>query len=123
VFHSYFRNSVFAPGFAYDRKAVDAYYDAFKTADAREAAYRVLPNTTDLTSLVPKIGRVRAPTLVVWGESDPMFPVALGMRLARDLQHARLETIPGVGHAPPEESPARTAELLLRHFDSPSEAR
>ena len=123
LFHSYFRNSVFAPGFAYDRKTVDAYYDAFRTADAREAAYQLLPTIGDVTSLIPKIAKVRAASLVVWGESDPLFPISLGTRLARDLQAARFETIPGVGHAPPEESPARTAELLIRHFESTHEKR
>jgi pimeloyl-ACP methyl ester carboxylesterase len=123
VFHAYCRNNLFAPGFAYDRATVDAYYDAFKTPDAREAAFQTLPATRDMTSLGPKISKVRAPTLVLWGESDAMLPIQLAMRLAREIQHARLETLPDIGHSPAEENPTRTAELLLRHFEPGSETR
>lgn len=116
LFHDYFRKQVFAPGFRYDKAAVDAYYRAFDPPDAREAAYRVLRATIDVASLAPKISKVRAPTLVIWGELDPMFPVEFGARLAREIPGARLEVMAGVGHAPPEEAPARTVELLMRHF-------
>lgn len=118
LFHDYFKSNVFAPGFAYDRAMVDAYYDAFNTPESREAAYRVLPQTVDLASMQPRYGRIRAPTLVLWGELDPMFPVSFAQRLAKDIPSARVETLPGCGHAPPEEMPARTAEILLRHFAS-----
>lgn len=118
VFRAYFRNNVYAPGARFDLAAVDAYYNAFRTADAREAAWQVLPSVRDVTSLGPKIPRVRAPTVIVWGEADPMLPLALALRLAREIPGARLETLPGIGHAPPEENPARTAEILIRHFAS-----
>ncbi len=118
MFRAYFRNHVYAPGATIDMATVDAYYDAFKTADAREAAWQALPSTSDLTSLGPKIPKVRAPTVILWGESDPTLPLSLALRLAREIPGSRLETLPGVGHAPPEESPSRTAEILARHFEA-----
>jgi pimeloyl-ACP methyl ester carboxylesterase len=118
VFHDYFKRSVFAPGFKYDRAMVDAYYDRFSPPAARDAAYRVLPVTTDLTSLGPKISKVRAPTLILWGEQDPMFPVALGTRLSREITGSQLKTLAGCGHAPPEEMPERTIEMLEHHFSN-----
>lgn len=116
LFHDYFKRSVFSPGFAYNRAAVDGFYDSFKSADSREAAYTTLLNTLDLTSLEPKIARVRARSLVLWGEKDPMFPVALGQRLAKDLRDSQLVTIPGCGHSPPEERPTETLSHVLRHL-------
>jgi pimeloyl-ACP methyl ester carboxylesterase len=116
LMHDYFTRNVFAPGFKYDRASVDGYYRAFDPPDARDAAYRVLHTTLDMASLGPKIPKVRAPTLVLWGELDPMFPVALGARLAREIPGARFETVPGSGHSPPEEAPEKTVELLTRHF-------
>jgi pimeloyl-ACP methyl ester carboxylesterase len=116
MFHAYFRDNVFAPGFQYDRAAIDSFYRAFNTPDGRDAAYRVLRSTVDMVSLGPRIAKVRAPALVLWGELDPLFPLDLGMRLARDLPRARLETLPGVGHSPIEERPEAAAALLVRHF-------
>jgi pimeloyl-ACP methyl ester carboxylesterase len=116
VFRDYFRNSVYAPGFKIDEADLDYFYRCFDRPEAREAAYRAFSAATDLTSLVPKVTRVRAPTLIVWGELDPMFPVSLAQRLSRDILGSQLHTLPGCGHAPPEEQPERTASLLLEHF-------
>lgn len=116
VFRDYFKNSVFAPGFKLDEGDLDYYYRCFNRPDAREAAYRALGAATDLTSLVPKVTRVRAPTLIVWGELDPMFPVSFAQRLSRDILGSQLHTLPGCGHAPPVEQPERTARLLIDHF-------
>jgi pimeloyl-ACP methyl ester carboxylesterase len=48
---------------------------------------------------------VRAPTLVVWGEADRLFPPAAARRLADDIPGAELRLLPRCGHAPAEERP------------------
>jgi pimeloyl-ACP methyl ester carboxylesterase len=116
IFRDYFKKSVYAPGFKIDEADLDYFYRCFNRPEAREAAYRALGAATDLTSLVPKLTRVKAPTLILWGELDPMFPVALAQRLSRDILGSELHTLPGCGHAPCEEQPERTAELLIAHF-------
>ena len=118
LFHRFFKNTLYAPGFAYDRAEVDRFYDAFNSPDARDAASRVFPHTNDVWSLGPKIPKVRAPTLVLWGERDALFPVSFGARLVREIDGARMETFPNCGHSPAEEAPERTADLLIRHFAS-----
>lgn len=118
IFRDYFKKSVYAPGFKIDEADLDYFYRCFDRPEAREAAYRALGAATDLTSLVPKLTRVKAPTLILWGELDPMFPVALAQRLSRDILGSELHTLPGCGHAPCEEQPERAAELLLEHFSS-----
>jgi pimeloyl-ACP methyl ester carboxylesterase len=118
IFRDYFKKSVYAPGFKMDEEDLEYFYRCFDRPEAREAAYRAFPAATDLTSFVPKVTRVRAPTLIVWGELDPMFPVALAQRLSRDILGSTLHTLPGCGHAPPEEQPAQTAALLIDHFAS-----
>jgi pimeloyl-ACP methyl ester carboxylesterase len=116
IFRDYFKNSVYAPGFKMDEADLDYFYRCFDRPEAREAAYRAFTAATDLTSLVPKVTRVKAPTLILWGELDPMFPVSLAQRLSRDILGSQLHTLPGCGHAPAEEQPERTASLLLEHF-------
>jgi pimeloyl-ACP methyl ester carboxylesterase len=116
LIHAYFKNDVFPPGFAYDRALVDEYYRTLDPPDARDAAYRALLASNDIASLGPKINKVRAPTLVVWGDLDRLAPVALDSRLAREIPGARLEILPGCGHSPPEERPEKTVEILTRHF-------
>jgi pimeloyl-ACP methyl ester carboxylesterase len=46
-----------------------------------------------------RLGEIRAPTLVVHGTADPMFPLAHGRALAAAIPGARLLALDGFGHA------------------------
>jgi pimeloyl-ACP methyl ester carboxylesterase len=63
----------------------------------------VLPDPTE------DLGRIVAPTLILWGEADRIVPLDHAARIAAAIPDARLITYPGVGHAPQEEIPAQTA--------------
>jgi pimeloyl-ACP methyl ester carboxylesterase len=56
---------------------------------------------------------LRVPVQVVWGEQDPIFPVSLGTRVARDLG-ADLDVLPGVGHHLHVEDPLGLARSIQR---------
>lgn len=51
---------------------------------------------------------IRAPTLLVWGDSDRVTDPSAGESLAALVPGARLEIIPKAGHVPWEEAPAAT---------------
>jgi pimeloyl-ACP methyl ester carboxylesterase len=116
MFRAYFEDDVFNGHDGVDLARVDQYYEDFDSKEGREAAYAALVNTLDVTSLLPRIPRVKAPTLVIWGDEDRLVPVGLGHRLAREIPNARLSIVERSGHAPNEEHAARTAKLLLDHF-------
>ncbi|WP_269502900.1 alpha/beta fold hydrolase [Burkholderia sp. IMCC1007] len=44
------------------------------------------------------IGRIARPTLLLWGDDDPISPVAAGERLRDRLPDARLHVVPGGRH-------------------------
>ena len=46
-----------------------------------------------------RLGEIRAPTVVVHGTADPMFPLAHGRALAAAIPGARLLALDGFGHA------------------------
>jgi pimeloyl-ACP methyl ester carboxylesterase len=53
------------------------------------------------------------PTLIVWGEKDPLIPVGHAHRTHEIIAGSRLEVFPGVGHYPYLEDPERFAGVLL----------
>lgn len=116
AFHGYFRDEVYAPDTRYDRAAVDAWFDAFDPPEARECALRALRSAADVSALGPRIAKVRAPTLVLWGERDRHGPVHMGRRLAYEIPGARFEPIARAAHSPHEELPDATVDALLRHL-------
>jgi pimeloyl-ACP methyl ester carboxylesterase len=59
-----------------------------------------------------RLGEIRVPVLVVHGDDDPLFPLAHGEALAREIPGAHLLVVPGAGHGVP---PRRAwAELVRR---------
>ena len=52
------------------------------------------------------------PTLIVWGERDPMIPAAHGVAAHALIPHSRLELFPNAGHYPFDEDPERFAAVL-----------
>lgn len=61
---------------------------------------------------------IKAPTLLVAGEKDPVAPVAMGRALAEMIAGARLEVIPDVAHWMMIEAPARTATLVKQNLEA-----
>jgi len=72
----------------------------------------------DIDGMASAIARPSAPSLVVWGADDPVFPVAVGRRLAHDLG-AELVVLDRARHLPNAEHPARFNRVVLEFLDAP----
>ena len=58
------------------------------------------------------------PTLIVWGDRDPMIPVSHAGAAHAAIPGSRLEIFEGAGHFPHAEYPEQFAELLTDFIDS-----
>ena len=76
---------------------------------AGAAALLGVLETIDLT---PDLGRIAAPTLVVGGAQDRVFPLEHSRAIANAIPGARLEIIPDTGHGLVIERADRVMELL-----------
>ena len=56
--------------------------------------------------------RIAAPTLVLWGHEEPLFPLDWSDRIGEFFADATLETLPGVGHFTPLEAPDAVADAV-----------
>jgi pimeloyl-ACP methyl ester carboxylesterase len=45
-----------------------------------------------------RIGAIKAPTLLLWGDADPISPLAVGQHLQKLLPHASMHVVHGVQH-------------------------
>jgi pimeloyl-ACP methyl ester carboxylesterase len=92
--------------------------DAQDWRPAFHAANPLLPRwfadyTEDLT---PKLRAIHAPALLLWGDADPISPVAVGRRLASLLPHAKLHVFPGGSHDLASELAGDVALLVDAHL-------
>lgn len=93
------------------------YHDLLLAPGARKAMLMRLEQTL-LVDPVPVLRRIRAPTLVVWGEQDQFIPIANANDYLAAIPASTLVRLPGVGHLPQEEAPepslAPVQEFLSR---------
>jgi len=68
---------------------------------------------TDLTARLPE---VRAPTLLLWSDADPVSPLAVAHLLRALLPDARLAVVRGGTHAFAEERPDEAAAAVRAHL-------
>ena len=63
--------------------------------------------------LARRIGEIRQPTLVVWGEQDEVFPPEVGRELQATIKGASFALVPKAGHIPQWEQPDVVNQLLI----------
>ena len=67
--------------------------------------------------LEPHLARITVPTLVVWGDRDPLLPLGFGRRMAAALPMAQLVVLNGAGHAPMWERQDAFLDALTRFLE------
>ena len=68
----------------------------------------------DMTELQEALAEqaIAVPTLLIWGEADPVVPMASAAKLEEHLEDCELVTLPGMGHLLAEEAPEECARLI-----------
>ena len=100
----------------------------FDEAGARELAATVVDRSTNVESSFTnhelidgtdpwreRLGELAAPTLVIHGTDDPVFPLGHGEALAREIPEATLLVLDGVGHEHPRRAWDRIVPAVLEH--------
>ena len=80
-----------------------------------DAARWIMDARVDLTDRIPSI---TTPTLLIWGDADPISPVAVGRHLATLLPSAQLVVIPGGDHGLARDRADDVAPLIRRHLEA-----
>jgi pimeloyl-ACP methyl ester carboxylesterase len=93
-------------------------YSSLARSEDRKAFVRTIRTVVDSGGqTVSALDRLHlaghVPTLIVWGERDRIIPVSHAHTAHEVMEGSRLEVLPGVGHYPQVEAPARFLEVLL----------
>jgi pimeloyl-ACP methyl ester carboxylesterase len=98
-------------------------YVSLGSKDSRNAFLHTLRSVVDVTGQrVSATDRLylaqEVPTLIVWGDRDPLIPVAHGRRAHRVIKGSVLKVYREVGHFPHFDEPDRFVEDLVDFVDS-----
>lgn len=91
---------------------------SLEDADARQAFIHTVRSIIDFGGQRVSAGdrlylAADLPTLIVWGEDDPLIPVRHGRDAHASIPGSRLEIFAGAGHFPYREDPERFTSVLL----------
>lgn len=67
----------------------------------------------------PRALQINQPTVVLWGEADPVFPSSYSDRLHEYFPNLTLHLLPGVGHFVPFEAPDEAAAAIREAWLKP----
>lgn len=92
-------------------------YSSLSGAENRSAFLRTLRGVIDPGGqTVSALDRIYLagglPTMIVWGDEDPIIPIEHGQAAHTTIEGSRFEVLEGCGHFPHVEDPARFTELL-----------
>lgn len=107
-----------------NKELVRRYHDLQMRQGNRGAmvkVFREMKTQSRNPSLGRDVARVKAPTLLMWGEEDTWVPLDILEQFKRYIANAQVVTYEGVGHMPMEELPVQSARDA-RHFLATGEA-
>ncbi|MEI2774906.1 MAG: alpha/beta hydrolase [Tetrasphaera sp.] len=97
---------------ARDPEVLAAILDEREGTPPTERGYRFQQLSVMGWTSLPWLRRIKAPTLVLLGEEDPIIHVSTGSVLARRIPGARREIVPGAGHMLLFDEPERSLPIV-----------
>jgi pimeloyl-ACP methyl ester carboxylesterase len=90
--------------------------------DWRDAYLKNFPNSqtwiaTDKPDHATDISKIACPTLLIWGDRDPISPVSAGKRLSELIRHSALRIIEDGDHDLGRERADEVAPLIVAHLE------
>jgi pimeloyl-ACP methyl ester carboxylesterase len=106
-------------------ETIDAYLRPWLGPDGQRAYFRKLEQIDErqTAELEPRLGAIRIPVQVIWGERDTWLSPRLATRLAAAIPDSSLHLVADAGHFAMDDAPDAVAELLAhglgQHLVSP----
>jgi len=91
---------------------VDRYWELLRLKGNRQAMID-LANTPRDKHAWKRFSSIIAPTLIIWGEEDPVLPVTMVVTFDREIGNVRVIRLKDVGHIPMEEAVEEVSDRIV----------
>lgn len=88
---------------------VERYWETLRMTGSRDATIKRFAGYQTRASLEPHLGKIKVPTLLLWGQQDQLIKVKYGIRMNAAISRSHLIIYPQAGHLAHEELPVKTA--------------
>ena len=88
-----------------DKKTIKGFVQRMKLPNAKMAFMSTLLGLKDAEIISEKLVSIKSPTLIIWGENDPIIPIKYAQSFVSEIDDCRFVKMENCGHTPYVESP------------------
>ncbi len=101
-----------------NQNIVDDFVQRMRLPNAKFAFMSTLLGLKNAPEITTRLEKIMVPTLVVWGELDPVIPVKYAEKFVREIRDCRFYQMENCGHTPYVEDPENFAKLVLDFMET-----
>jgi len=95
-----------------NEKIVSGFIERMQLPNAKRAFLSTLLELTNSEITIKKLKLITIPTLIVWGENDPVIPIKYAQPFVSAINDCRFYKMVGCGHTPYVEKPEKFFEIM-----------
>jgi pimeloyl-ACP methyl ester carboxylesterase len=88
-----------------DKKTIKGFVQRMKLPNAKMAFMSTLLGLKDAEIISEKLVSIKSPTLIIWGENDPIIPIKYAQSFVSEIDDCRFVKMENCGHTPYVEAP------------------
>ena len=101
------------PGQAINPKIIEDFVTRMKLPNAKMAFMSTLLGLKNAENITKKLSSISAPSLIIWGERDPVIPIKYADSFVSSIKDCRFYRMDGCGHTPYVDEPEHFANVVL----------
>jgi pimeloyl-ACP methyl ester carboxylesterase len=96
-----------------DKKIINGFVERMQLPNAKLAFMSTILGLKNSEEITPRLQTISSPTLVVWGDLDPVIPVKYAESFVSGIKDCRFFRMDGSGHTPYVDNPQKFVEVVL----------
>ena len=96
-----------------NQNVIDGFIQRMRLPNAKFAFMSTLLGSRNAPEITTRLEKILVPTLVVWGDLDPVIPITYAEKFVREIRDCRFYQMENCGHTPYVEDPENFAKLVL----------
>ncbi|GFN39552.1 MAG: alpha/beta hydrolase [Thaumarchaeota archaeon] len=100
------------PGKKIERHIIDGFVERMSLPNAKMAFMSTLLSLKNAELITNKLTKISVPTLIIWGERDPVIPIKYADSFVSAIKDCRFYRIDGSGHTPYVDNPKEFYKLV-----------
>jgi 2-hydroxy-6-oxonona-2,4-dienedioate hydrolase len=101
-----------------NQRIVEEFVVRMKLPNAKMAFMSTLLGLKNAEIITKSLMKIKIPTLIIWGEDDPVIPIKYADEFVSSIQDCRFYMMDNCGHTPYVDDPSRFTKLVLDFLEN-----